>query len=66
MPIIVSCTCGKNFQARDEHAGQMAVCPVCKNPIVLQGPPAVGDVAEEVNPRAAAIQLAREMQSEAD
>lgn len=66
MPIIVSCTCGKNFQARDEHAGQMAVCPVCKTPIVIQGSPAVGVVAEEVNPRAAAIQLAREMQSEAD
>jgi len=44
----------------------MAVCPVCKTPIVIQGEPAVGIVAEEVNPRAAAIQLAREMQSDAD
>jgi len=66
MPIIVSCVCGKNFQAKDEHAGQMAVCPVCKNPILIQGAPAVGIVAEEVNPRAAAIQLQREMQQDAD
>lgn len=66
MPIIVACACGKNFQARDEHAGQMAVCPVCKNPILIQGEPATGVVAEEVNPRAAAIQLAREMQQDAD
>lgn len=66
MPIIVSCTCGKNFQAKDEYIGQMAVCPVCKNPIVIQGAPADGIVAEAVNPRAAAIQLAREMQADAD
>ena len=29
MSIRVQCACGKNFQAKDEHAGRKAKCPVC-------------------------------------
>ncbi len=37
MAIIVSCSCGKRFKAKDELAGKKVRCPGCKNPVTVEG-----------------------------
>jgi hypothetical protein len=79
MPLLVACACGRQFQAREEHAGRQAKCPSCGQVLVIQGqvigsqPPQAqgfssesGEEAEEMNPRAAAVMLQREMQASKD
>jgi hypothetical protein len=33
--LLVTCTCGKRFQARSEHAGAQATCPACRKPLTV-------------------------------
>lgn len=42
MSISVVCQCGKKFQAKDEHAGLKAKCPVCGQPLAI---PKLGEKA---------------------
>jgi hypothetical protein len=35
MAIIVTCQCGKQLRAKDEHAGMKATCPACRRLIVI-------------------------------
>src|SRR5260221_6006501 len=37
MSILVSCACGKQFRARDEHAGKRGRCPGCGQPVQIPG-----------------------------
>ena len=35
MSIVVSCSCGKKFRAKDEHARKRATCPSCGQPVSI-------------------------------
>jgi hypothetical protein len=35
MAIIVSCQCGRQLKAKDEHAGMQATCPTCRKVILI-------------------------------
>src|SRR5260221_13632902 len=37
MSILVSCACGKQFRARDEHAGKRGRCPGCGQAVQIPG-----------------------------
>ena len=37
MSIIVTCTCGKRFKAKDALAGKKVRCPGCQNPVAVEG-----------------------------
>jgi hypothetical protein len=37
MPIVVACSCGKQFRAKDEHAGKRLRCPGCGQPLTIPG-----------------------------
>ena len=37
MAIPVSCACGKQFRAKDEHAGKRGRCPGCGQPVQIPG-----------------------------
>jgi hypothetical protein len=37
MPIVVACSCGKQFRAKDEHAGKRLRCPGCGQPLAIPG-----------------------------
>ncbi|HYG73830.1 MAG TPA: hypothetical protein VEK08_02260 [Planctomycetota bacterium] len=74
MPLIVTCSCGKSFQAKDEYAGKTAKCTACgqvltiTGPLIQQIPSHQQPVHDEevISPEAAAIMLQRQMQQEAD
>jgi len=38
MAIVVACTCGKRFSAKDEHGGKLAKCPACGRALVIPNP----------------------------
>ena len=38
MPIIVTCECGKSFQAQDQYAGLQGKCKACGRVLVITGP----------------------------
>jgi prepilin-type processing-associated H-X9-DG protein len=38
MPILVTCECGKQFQAKDENVGRRFNCPVCNREVVVPKP----------------------------
>ena len=40
MPILVTCECGKQFQAKDENVGRRFNCPNCDREVVVQKPDA--------------------------
>src|SRR5262245_48489907 len=47
MAISVTCTCGKQLKAKDEHAGKKAKCPLCGASLTVPVPtPAADDSAE--------------------
>lgn len=58
MAIIVTCTCGAQFRAKDEHAGRQANCPHCGESMTIpmeisddsEGGPDVEDYPEEGDP----------------
>jgi prepilin-type processing-associated H-X9-DG protein len=50
VPILVTCTCGKQFQTKDENAGRRARCPECGKELVIPGPGAAGDLAGDFGP----------------
>lgn len=33
MPLVVACSCGKKYRAKDELAGRTLICPSCKTPL---------------------------------
>ncbi|HVS35844.1 MAG TPA: hypothetical protein VMS17_09700 [Gemmataceae bacterium] len=35
MPITFECTCGRKFRTADENAGRNAVCPDCRNKLIV-------------------------------
>src|SRR5262245_53720626 len=37
MSIAVTCSCGKQFRVKDEHAGKRTTCPFCKQPLSIPG-----------------------------
>jgi len=37
MPVVISCTCGKRFRAKDEHVGKSAKCPFCGQILIIKG-----------------------------
>lgn len=39
MPIIITCTCGKRFRAKDELAGKRTACPACGQPLTIGSQP---------------------------
>jgi prepilin-type processing-associated H-X9-DG protein len=53
---MVTCTCGKQFQTKDENAGRRARCPDCGNELIIPGvgagpgSSAPGDVAGDFGP----------------
>ncbi len=38
MAISFTCSCGKAFKAKDEHAGRRAICPACRREFVVPTP----------------------------
>ena len=57
MSISVICQCGKKFQAKDEHAGLRAKCPVCGQPLTIPKPgetKTAAPTAPQAQPSAAA------------
>jgi len=38
MPIVVTCECGKSFQAQDQYAGLQGKCKACGRVLVITGP----------------------------
>ena len=38
MPITVTCSCGKRFRVRDEHAGKRGKCPSCGAAVTIPAP----------------------------
>jgi hypothetical protein len=63
MPIIVTCECGKSFQAQEQHIGLQAKCKACGRVIVINGqqvqlaaaPVAVQPIANQ-SPQAVPVQ----------
>jgi len=47
VPILVTCTCGKQFQTKDENAGRRARCPDCGRELIIPGPGEAGVVGDE-------------------
>jgi prepilin-type processing-associated H-X9-DG protein len=48
--ILVTCTCGKQFQTVDENAGRRARCPDCGRELVIPGPGQASGVGDELTP----------------
>ncbi len=46
MPISVTCTCGRQLQAKDEFAGRRTQCPDCGRELVIPGPSVEGPFFE--------------------
>ena len=53
MPILVTCECGKQFQAKDENLGRQFTCPDCGRDVLVAKPgpdafgePMMGDLGE--------------------
>jgi len=74
MPLIVTCSCGKSFQAKDEFAGRTAKCTACGTVLTIAGPliqkiPSHQQPVHDedvISPEAAAIMLQRQLQRHAD
>jgi hypothetical protein len=47
MPIIVTCSCGRQFKAKEEFAGQQARCPACGQVLTIQAQRADMEVVGE-------------------
>ena len=51
MPIIVQCSCGQAFEARDDLAGRRVACPMCQQPLVIPARQAGGELGiDELRP----------------
>ncbi|HEY3323997.1 MAG TPA: hypothetical protein VGP72_26325 [Planctomycetota bacterium] len=49
MSIVVTCTCGKSFRAKEEHVGKSAKCRACgKTLVIAEAPPEYEEQEEEV------------------
>jgi len=46
VPILVTCSCGKQFQTKDENAGRRARCPDCGHELIIPKPGGAGDIQD--------------------
>jgi hypothetical protein len=60
MPIQFPCSCGRQLQAAEEHAGRLVKCPACGAETTVPGPEVAVQPREAAEPKASPVRTAEE------